>query len=81
MMFEMLLIVINSWGASHSYNIYCYTWIIIGQIILSINLKSIIKPSLQIKGLLGVVIEHKSHLHLGAVNSWIDVFAYIHTYK
>jgi len=37
--------------------------------------------SSQIKGLLGVVIEHKSHLHLGAVNSWIDVFTYIHTYK
>ena len=35
----------------------------------------------QVKGLLGVVIEHKSHLHLGAVNSWIDVFTYIHTYK
>ena len=47
----------------------------------SINLYSIIEPSLQIKGLLGVVIEHKSHLHLGAVNSWIDVFTYIHTYK
>jgi len=37
--------------------------------------------SSQVKGLLGVVIEHKSHLHLGAVNSWIDVFTYIHTYK
>ena len=38
-------------------------------------------PALQVKGLLGVVIEHKSHLHLGAVNPWIDVFKYIHTYK
>jgi len=35
----------------------------------------------QVKSLLGLEIEHKSHLHLGIVDGWIDVFSYIGTTK
>lgn len=33
----------------------------------------------QVKSLLGLEIDHKSHLHLGIVDGWIDVFTYIET--
>ena len=38
-------------------------------------------PPLQVKSLLGLTIppDHKSHLHLGVIDSWVDVFTHITT--
>jgi len=35
----------------------------------------------QVKSLLGLEIDHKSHLHLGIVDGWIDVFKYIQSIR
>jgi len=35
----------------------------------------------QVKSLLGLTIEHKSHTHFGIVDGWIDVFTYIESIR